>query len=1012
MVEEYLQKEVIIGKDNNLVYCVDSKGNKLSKETIINSWKSGYSERIVREKGDVGLRSPQFGALSAIRAHWVVSESPATVVMPTGTGKSETMFSVIASERPATTLIIVPSNLLRKQLFENITHFGILGTELGMLSESTIFPTCLLYKSSVKNEDKEKLVQELDTVNVIVSTPTMIKKMPTDIFDKLLTNVELVIFDEAHHLAAPDWRDVREKFLNKKILQFTATPFRNDGKRLNGKIIFNYSLGLAQKSGYFQPIDFYPIQEFDERNSDVKIAEIAVELLRKDLSDGYNHVLLARAKTKKRAEELFEKVYSQYGDLEPVLIHSGVKPVSLNRDSLQKVRSGKAKIVVCVDMFGEGIDIPELKIAAIHDKYKSLPITLQFIGRFARAKGEKIGNAKLITNVANEDLKEGIEELYHQDSNWNELLHIKSDSSVGNEVEFEEFIEKFGKVHTDNIDLSQIRMKISTRMFKYNSSNFIKNGWKDVLNPERTTILPNDEESVYIFIEEVELPVPWSDQKDIVEYGYNFFVIYHDKENNIIHINETDEGIGKRLIEKMFPDARQIVGDSVYRVLDGINRLMIGTIGLKQIPGGNISFRMFAGTDVKAGVTEAVASSSTKSNLFGYGFKNGSKISIGCSYKGKIWMRWVEKINFWMQWCREVGVKVLDDNINTADILKNSLVLEEITEFPEGIPYKVILPEKIETSNTSTRVLYLPKEKVEYPFYESDLRNPKIESGVLIFEYWLNERKFIFEQHLTPTGFYYKQIAGEEIFVKKQTSSVKMANYFEEQPPEISFIQNNGTIVVVRENLKVIVNPKRGIELSEELLVPISWEEYGVDIKKESQGRDRKVDSIQYATIHNIVESDSTIIFDDDGSGEIADIVSLRVDIMSRNLDIHFYHCKYSHGNNPGSRVSDLYEVCGQSEKSVMWNDNILELIRRLKFRENQRRKKYDDTRIEKGDIETLSAIEKMVKSGFETNLAISIVQPGVSINKLTSEMTQLILATDSYLKDTYNLKLTCYFSE
>ncbi|WP_235819678.1 hypothetical protein [Caldifermentibacillus hisashii] len=37
-------------------------------------------------------------------------------------------------------------------------------------------------------------------------------------------------------------------------------------------------------------------------------------------------------------------------------------------------------------MFGEGIDIPNLKIAAIHDKYKSLPITLQFIGRFARTK--------------------------------------------------------------------------------------------------------------------------------------------------------------------------------------------------------------------------------------------------------------------------------------------------------------------------------------------------------------------------------------------------------------------------------------------------------------------------------------------------------------------------------------------------------------------------------------------------------------------------------------------------
>ncbi|WP_258863412.1 hypothetical protein [Streptococcus agalactiae] len=42
-------------------------------------------------------------------------------------------------------------------------------------------------------------------------------------------------------------------------------------------------------------------------------------------------------------------------------------------------------------MFGEGIDIPSLKVAAIHDKYKSLPITLQFMGRFARSGKERLG---------------------------------------------------------------------------------------------------------------------------------------------------------------------------------------------------------------------------------------------------------------------------------------------------------------------------------------------------------------------------------------------------------------------------------------------------------------------------------------------------------------------------------------------------------------------------------------------------------------------------------------------
>ena len=36
-----------------------------------------------------GLRLPQIGAIHAIHAHWSVSHEPATIVMPTGTGKTE-----------------------------------------------------------------------------------------------------------------------------------------------------------------------------------------------------------------------------------------------------------------------------------------------------------------------------------------------------------------------------------------------------------------------------------------------------------------------------------------------------------------------------------------------------------------------------------------------------------------------------------------------------------------------------------------------------------------------------------------------------------------------------------------------------------------------------------------------------------------------------------------------------------------------------------------------------------
>src|SRR5699024_8628298 len=95
-----------------------------------------------------------------------------------------------------------------------------------------------------------------ERANIIVSTPKMIRNLPTKTLNKLINDVEVVIFDEAHHLTAPQWGAVKDMFIEKRILQFIATPFRTDGEKIGGDIIFNYGLALAQKSGYIQSIDF------------------------------------------------------------------------------------------------------------------------------------------------------------------------------------------------------------------------------------------------------------------------------------------------------------------------------------------------------------------------------------------------------------------------------------------------------------------------------------------------------------------------------------------------------------------------------------------------------------------------------------------------------------------------------------------------------------------------------------------------------------------------------------
>jgi hypothetical protein len=69
-------------------------------EAIAESWRNRMVLKAEdQEEGLPGLRSPQIGAVYAALAHWSTSDKPATVVMPTGTGKTETMLALLVAAR-------------------------------------------------------------------------------------------------------------------------------------------------------------------------------------------------------------------------------------------------------------------------------------------------------------------------------------------------------------------------------------------------------------------------------------------------------------------------------------------------------------------------------------------------------------------------------------------------------------------------------------------------------------------------------------------------------------------------------------------------------------------------------------------------------------------------------------------------------------------------------------------------------------------------------------------------
>jgi hypothetical protein len=134
-------------------------------------------------------------------------------------------------------------------------------------------------------------------------------------------------------------------------------------------------------------------------------------------------------------------------------------------------------------------------------------------------------------------------------------------------------------------------------------------------------------------------------------------------------------------------------------------------------------------------------------------------------------------------------------------------------------------------------------------------------------------------------------------------------------------------------------------------------------------------------------------VIDDDGSGEAADIVALAVD--DDGLLVRLVHCKYSAESQPGARVADLYEVCGQMHKSVHWK-RAVDLVDHLIRRERLRRANHSQVGFEVGNDATLCALQHRVRY-LRTRLEIAIAQPGLSASKVSGAQLQLLACAEVY---------------
>jgi superfamily II DNA or RNA helicase/HKD family nuclease len=233
-----------------------------------------------------------------------------------------------------------------------------------------------------------------------------------DLADLATDHFDIVIVDEFHHAEAPTYRRLLDHLAPVELLGLTATPERADGQdvlaRFDGRIAAELRLWDAIEGGYLSPFAYYGIHDGTDLT--------AVPWKR---GQGYDAAALTNVLTADDAwaslvlKQVMEKVTDarrmravgfcvgvaharhmaarfERAGIAAVAI-SGETPDAERRNALRDLADGRLAIVFTVDLFNEGIDVPDVDTLLLLRPTESGTLFLQQLGRgLRRAHGKAV----------------------------------------------------------------------------------------------------------------------------------------------------------------------------------------------------------------------------------------------------------------------------------------------------------------------------------------------------------------------------------------------------------------------------------------------------------------------------------------------------------------------------------------------------------------------------------------------------------------------------------------------
>lgn len=221
--------------------------------------------------------------------------------------------------------------------------------------------------------------------------------LPPDQFD-------MIIVDEAHHIAASSYRPALMHFQPRILLGLTATPERMDGERIEpdfgGRITSELRLPDAVERKHLCPFHYHCITDnVDYSNIEFRGGQYDVQQLQKVLTGNDLRVdLIIKALDRylanpRRVRALGFCVSIRHAQfMADCFDRAGLKSIALTTKSSARDRSeapmrmlrGEIAYIFTVDLYNEGVDIPSIDTVLFLRPTESLTVFLQQLGRGLR----------------------------------------------------------------------------------------------------------------------------------------------------------------------------------------------------------------------------------------------------------------------------------------------------------------------------------------------------------------------------------------------------------------------------------------------------------------------------------------------------------------------------------------------------------------------------------------------------------------------------------------------------